>query len=111
MQLSPTRLTFGNQVVGATSRPQNVTLSNIGNATLGITSIATSGDFGQTNNCASSLGAGVSCTINVTFTPESTGTLTGSLSVTDNATDSPQTVSLTGTAVLANNLLPVIVNR
>ena len=97
--LNPTSLNFGNQTVGVTSTAQNVTLSNPGNATLTISSIATSGDYAQTNNCGTSLAAGGSCNISVTFTPTITGTRTGTLSVTDNAPASPQTVSLTGLGV------------
>src|SRR2546426_1040597 len=41
--------------------------------------------------------AGLNCTINVTFTPIATGTRTGAITITDDASDSPQTVSLTGT--------------
>jgi hypothetical protein len=33
----------------------------------------------------------------VTFTPKATGTRTGQLSVSDSASNSPQTASLTGT--------------
>src|SRR5207249_2368442 len=101
--LSPTSLTFSSQNVGATSAPQAVTLSNSGSAPLSISSIAItgadSGDFAQTNNCNSSLAAGAQCTINVTFRPAATGTRTGTLTVTDNASGSPQTASLSGTGV------------
>src|SRR5205823_896534 len=74
VSLSPTSLNFGNQNVGTTSAPQTVTLSNIGTATLSITSIGIengdySSDFAETNNCGTSLAAGASCAINVTFTP------------------------------------------
>jgi len=99
VSLSPISLTFGNQLVGTTSPAQNVTLSNTGTGTLTITSITSSGNFGETNTCGSSLAAGSSCTISVTFTPTATGTRTGTLSVTDNAAGSPQTVSLTGKGV------------
>src|SRR5438094_4863058 len=58
-----------------------------------------SADFGQTNNCGSSLAVSSSCTINVTFTPAASGTRSGTLTVTDNASGSPQTASLTGTGV------------
>src|SRR5207247_7361126 len=99
--LSPTSLTFPSQNVGITSAPQAVTLSNSGSAALSISSIAITGanggDFAQTNNCGSSLAAGSKCTINVTFAPAATGTRTGTLTVTDNASGSPQTASLTGT--------------
>ena len=95
--VSPTSLTFGGQTVGTTSAAQTVTLSNTGGAALTISSIAASGDFAESNSCGSSLAAGGNCTISVTFTPTASGTRTGSLSVTDNASGSPQTVSLTGT--------------
>ena len=95
--LSPTRLTFATQVVGTTSAPQNVTLTNTGSAVLSITSITTTGDFAQTNNCGSTVAVNASCTIGVTFTPTTINTRTGTVSVTDNAPASPQTVTLTGT--------------
>jgi len=98
--LSPTSLTFAKEVVGDTSKPKAVTLTNTGNATLDISSIATSGDFGLATSkkpCGSTLAAGKNCKIEVTFTPQQTGTLTGTLSITDNAPGSPQTVPLTGT--------------
>ena len=95
--LSPTSLTFASQLVGSTSPAQVVTLTNTGTSALTITSIATTGDFAQTNNCASTVNAGASCTINVTFTPTTINTRTGTVVVTDNAPASPQTVTLTGT--------------
>ena len=99
--LSPTSLAFGNQSVGATSAAQTVTLSNTGNAALSITSLALTGtnpsDFAQTNTCGSSVAAGNSCTISVTFKPTASGSRTASVSITDNASGSPQTVSLSGT--------------
>src|SRR5205823_566732 len=86
--LSPTSLSFGNQLLNTTSTAQAVTLTNTGSASLTITSIAASGDFSQTNNCPSSLGFSGSCTITVTFTPTVAGSRTGSISITDNATGS-----------------------
>jgi hypothetical protein len=76
-----------------------VTLTNSGTGPLSISSITTSGDFAQSNNCPSTLGASLSCSIQVTFTPTATGSRTGTLSVTDNATGSPQSVSLSGTGI------------
>ena len=95
--LSPTSLTFALQVVGTTSPPQPVTLTNGGNATLSITSITTTTEFAETNNCGNSLAAGATCTINVTFTPAGFNGRTGTLTVTDSAANSPQTASLRGT--------------
>ena len=97
--LSPASLSFGDQTVGDTSPPQSVTLSNYGTTTLSITSISASTNFGETNTCSSPLASGASCTVSVTFSPGQTGNFTGILSVTDNAANSPQMVSLSGTGV------------
>jgi hypothetical protein len=97
--LSVTSLTFANQDVGATSAAQSVTLSNIGSATLNIDSIAATTNFEQTNTCGSSVATGVNCTISVTFAPSAPGSRSASVSVTDNASNSPQTVTLSGTGV------------
>ena len=95
--LSSSSLTFFNEAVGTTSPPQSITLSNYGTATLNISGIAASGDFGETNNCGSNLAPAASCTIDITFTPSTAGSLTGTLSVTDSAAGTPHTVALGGT--------------
>jgi len=98
VSLSPKSLAFGGQVVGTTSAPQTVTLTNTGNGILNIRSIATTtGDFGSTSACASTLAPGASCTIDVTFTPAALGTATSTLSVASDAAGSPHSVSLSGT--------------
>ncbi|HXR96360.1 MAG TPA: choice-of-anchor D domain-containing protein [Terriglobales bacterium] len=96
VQISPSSLTFAAQTVGSTSPVQKLTLTNTGSATLSITSVAASGDFGQTNTCGTSLAAGANCLISVTFTPTSSGTRTGAITLTDSAGGSPQSVVLTG---------------
>jgi dienelactone hydrolase len=95
--LSPSRVTFATQVVGTASSAQSVTLSDYGTMPISIASIVASGDFHETKTCGSSLAAGASCTIHVTFKPTQIGNRTGTLSITDNAPGSPQKVSLTGT--------------
>ena len=103
VSLLPTSLNFNSQIVGTTASLP-VTLSNTGNAVLSISSISISGtnatEFSQTNNCGASLEADSSCTINVTFTPTAnggSGSATASLSIADNATGTPQAVSITAT--------------
>jgi Bacterial Ig-like domain (group 3)/FG-GAP-like repeat/Abnormal spindle-like microcephaly-assoc'd, ASPM-SPD-2-Hydin/FG-GAP repeat len=96
--LSPTSLTFALQTVGTTAAAQAVTLTNSGQVALTLTSIASSGDFDQSNNCGATVAPGASCTIAVTFTPTAAGTRTGTVSITDNAAGSPQTVALSGGA-------------
>ena len=75
----------------------SVTLKNAGNLALNISSISITGDFSQTNTCGASVPAGMTCTIMVTFKPTATGARTGTITITDDANGSPQTVSLTGT--------------
>ena len=94
---SAVSLTFPGQLVGSTSAAQSIALTNSGNAALKVTSITASGDFAQTNNCGASLAVSATCTINVTFSPTAGGNRSGSIALADNAGNSPQTVSLTGT--------------
>src|SRR5581483_3658911 len=96
VSLSSSTIDFGTQVVGTRSSPQSVTLSNIGTATLNITSFKASAEFDQTNTCGSSLPFGASCKISVTFAPTATGAQSGTITITDDASDSPQVISVSG---------------
>jgi HYDIN/CFA65/VesB-like, Ig-like domain/Beta-propeller repeat len=106
--LSPQSLNFGNRVLNQTSSAQAVTLVNAGNAPLGITSIAATGQFSQTNNCGTVVPAGGgTCTIQVTFTPTQTGSVTDQITITDDAAGSPQAITVTGTGVTSAGTLSV----
>ena len=94
--VNPTSLTFVSQPVGASSAGAVVTLHNSGTTALTISSISATGDFAQTNNCGASLAGGLDCQITVTFTPTATGNRTGTLSIADSSSGSPQTVALSG---------------
>jgi N,N-dimethylformamidase beta subunit-like protein/HYDIN/CFA65/VesB family protein len=99
--LSPTSLTYGNQVVSTTSTAQTITVTSSGTAPLSINSIGLTGtnrgDFAQTNNCPTTLAINASCNISVTFTPSAVGSRSASVTLTDNANNSPQNVGLSGT--------------
>jgi hypothetical protein len=105
ISLSPTSLIFSTQAIGTTSAAKTVTLKNTGTAILTITSMAitgtNAGDFAQTHSCASSLATGASCKISVKFKPTASGTRTAALSISDNASGSPQKVSLSGLGTTA----------
>jgi hypothetical protein len=103
--LSPANLSFGTQLVGTSSSPQPVTLTNTGSVHLKIANIAASANFSQTNNCPSSVSPNGQCTINVTFKPRGRDKHTGTVTITDNAPNSPQTVPLTGVGT-AVSLVP-----
>jgi hypothetical protein len=111
VSLSASTLSFGSQIVSSTSAAQTVTVTNSGTATLTLGSITATAPFAQTNTCGSPVAAGGICTISVTFTPTTAGSAVGSVSLVDNAANSPQTISLTGMGVTAPiaNLSPASV--
>lgn len=105
--LSPASLSFGNEVINTTSAARTVVLTNLGNATLIMSSIIISGDFAiSRNTCGGGVVVGQKCQVEVTFTPPQLGRLTGTLTFTDNAPGSPQTVPLSGTGVEPATLTP-----
>lgn len=91
----PSSFNFGSQTVNTTSAAHNFTLNNTTPNAISGLSITTSGDFAQTNGCGTSLAAGATCTVSVTFTPTATGTRSGVL--TASYTGGSATASLTGT--------------
>ncbi|MBC3839933.1 choice-of-anchor D domain-containing protein [Streptacidiphilus sp. 4-A2] len=103
LSASTSSLTFAGQTVGSSSATQTVSVSNGGSAAAAIGSVTATGDFSQSNTCGSSLAAGASCTVSVTFTPTAAGTRTGTLSVASNDPASPLTVPLTGTGNAAGS--------
>ena len=102
MTASPSSLSFGSTAVGATST-STVTVSNSGSAAVSMASVGVTGPFSETNNCGTSLAAGASCTVSVTFTPTAAGSASGTLSVNSSAPGSPLTVALSGTGTSAAN--------
>jgi len=84
--------------VGTTSAAKTFTLTNYQTVTLTSIAISTTGDFAvSATTCTTSLASKKTCTVSVAFTPTETGTRTGKLSVSDSASNSPQTANLTGT--------------
>jgi hypothetical protein len=103
-KLTPTSLNFFNQAIDTVSTPKTVAIKNIntGNAILDITSIRLTGskDFTiSANNCTSTLLAGHTCNVSVTFAPTVLGAESATLNITDNAPGSPQTVPISGAGV------------
>jgi hypothetical protein len=96
--LSNVSLDFGSQTTGTPSSPQTITVTNTGSATLTITGVTASGDFAA-SGCVTSLAAGATCTLSVTFTPTVAGARRGTVAITDNAAESPQVIQLFGTGM------------
>jgi Abnormal spindle-like microcephaly-assoc'd, ASPM-SPD-2-Hydin len=100
VSFAPSSLAFGNVAAGSTAAAQTVTLTNLGTVPLGSLAISTSSaEFAETNTCGTSLAAGASCAVSVTFTPQTGGLVQGNLSISDNAPDSPQVLSISGTGI------------
>jgi len=97
----------GTTTQGTTAAPQNLTVSNTGTGPLHVTAIGVSGlnsgDFSVAgSNClGTAVAAGTSCSVPVTFGPLAAGIRTTTLSITDDAANSPQMVTINGTAVIA----------
>lgn len=98
---SSSTLTFGNQALNAASTGQAVTVTNTGFSNVTISSISASANYSETDNCAGSLLAGgQTCTITATFTPTTTGSIPGTITINDNAAGAPHIVTLSGTGLL-----------
>lgn len=94
---SSSSLSFGSITTG-TRATQSVTLTNTGNSSVSISQISEIG-AGFSVNAISlpvTLAVGQSISLTVTFAPTTTGSLSGSVTVTSNATNSPTTISLSG---------------
>lgn len=100
--LYPTSVNFGSQAVNIPSKAQVVQLSISCCITLTINQISISGDYSETNRCGTILNVGVGCSIYITFTPTTTGTRNGTLTITDSL--GVQTVPLTGVGTLSLDL-------
>ena len=122
VNLSSTSVTFANTTVGFTAPTINVVLTNVGTANLIIGSMTLTGtnpgDFSfstaPASTCGTNVAANGTCTITLFFTPTATGSRSAILSIGDNATGTPHTVSLSGTGQAATapiaSLNPTLLN-
>lgn len=95
LSLSPAYLEFASQLVGA-SATQTVTLRNIGTSSVTVSAVTATGDFTQANTCSSAIEAGASCTVTITFTPTTSGTRTGLVTISDDAPGGPHAFPVSG---------------
>lgn len=112
VSLSPTSIDFGNVVVNTTTGNSTVTLTNSGTGTLNISSIVKGGAdttrFTLTNGCGSTLATTASCTFTVSFSPLIVTNYSANITVTTDASTSPDLVTLTGAGIpVPNPPIPV----
>ncbi|SEG69868.1 NHL repeat-containing protein [Bryocella elongata] len=110
--IADSTLNFGSALVGVASATETVTLSNTGNAGLTVSSAAITGPFARTSSstCATgsiTLAASASCTLVLTFTPTTTGTVSGALAL-NGAGAQPQTIALSGNGTQASTTTMVV---
>ncbi len=97
VNLTPKTLSFGTQLVGSTAT-KTVTLTNAQNKTLNILSKSVPSGY-KVSGCGTTVAALSSCSLVVTFHPLTIGSFKGTLTIKDDAGNSPQTVNLSGSAL------------
>ena len=111
LSITPSSFSFGNATVGATNS-QTIQLSNTGTAALTVSQVSVTGSAFSTSGLTLplTLNPGQASTFNAQFSPTSTGSASGNLTITSNAPGSPATVALTGTGVAATFTLSLSSN-
>ena len=115
VSLSATSLDFGNQSVQATTAAQTLTLTNTGEVDVAISGIAINGanasDFTQTTTCGAVVASLSACAISVSFAPGDAGARAATLTVSDGAADSPQSIALSGSGLAADVRATITTNK
>ena len=110
---STTALTFSSTTTGTSSARETVTFKSVGGQPVTLVTIAISGtnasDFGLSGSCLTTalLQTQTSCPLTVTYSPARVGNSAAVITITGNSPTSPQTVSLSGTAVAPPAPAPV----
>lgn len=111
LSVTPSSINFSSTIVSFTAASQTITLGNSGSTAIDISGIAltgaNAGDFTYNNSCSSTLPSNQTCTIQVSFSPTSTGSKYAYLAITNSATSHPVAIALTGTAVDGSGALSV----
>lgn len=99
LTLNTASLSFGSVTVNSSSTPQSVTLTSSGTAPLTINSAAVTGAGFSVSGMSfpTTLNPGQKATLSVVFHPTTAGTVSGSITLTDNSSPSTATISLSGT--------------
>jgi hypothetical protein len=110
LTFSPSKFKVANTLVGASSSPVTVTVTNSSASTVNITNFVASADYSVVGSgatpCSGTLGAGASCTVAVTFSPSVAAKLEGAVVFMDNASVNTQLYDVSGTGVLPVTFAP-----
>jgi hypothetical protein len=111
-RIDPGSIDFGDQVTKKPSKYQRITVTNTGGKKLYVNSVVVGGDDRQnftlvSDTCTgSTIDPGKSCVVDICFTPSRTERHKAAIAFTDNATDSPQNVPLTGRGINSADVPP-----
>ena len=100
-------LAYGNEPVGGSTDAQNVAVGNAGNTSLNLSQISVASGFTNVSTGQSAcstqnaISVGGTCTVSITFNPTESGAYNGSVTISDDAFNSPQSTSLTGTGTVS----------
>jgi hypothetical protein len=100
LSVTPSFAIFGAQVVNTTSLAQTLTATNTGTVALNLNPIQVSGNFSESDQCPAALQPGASCLISLSFAPTATGSLSGSLLMSDSAELASTLVAVSGQGTL-----------
>lgn len=100
---SPGSVDFGSIALGGSVAAKSIAITNSGTAPLHVSSVALGGanpeDFTETNNCtAAPIAIQSTCTVSISFAPQAEGQRSATITMMDDAPNSPQTFSVTGSA-------------
>jgi hypothetical protein len=103
LSISPTSFNFGSVVDGLT-KSQNFIVTNTGTASLTIAQLSVTGSAYSASGLATpaTLTPGSTATFSVLFAPTTAGSLAGSVSLSSNAPNSPNSLALSGTGVASS---------
>ncbi|MGA8452090.1 MAG: choice-of-anchor D domain-containing protein [Candidatus Acidiferrales bacterium] len=106
LSATPSSAAFGNVVTG-TNNSQTINLTNGGSASVTISAVTVAGAGFSTTGISAplSIAAGKSATFNAVFAPTAAGAVSGSISLSSNAPNSPLAIALSGTGLAATKLL------
>ena len=98
LSVSPTSLAFGSVTVGS-GVTQQTTLTNTGTGAVSISNVSVAGAGVSVSGVSpgQTLNPGDTVSVSVTFDPAGAGAVSGGVTITSTAADSPTTISLTGT--------------
>ncbi|MCU1243453.1 MAG: hypothetical protein JWO71_4179 [Candidatus Acidoferrum typicum] len=110
--LVPGSLTFATTTQGSTSTAQTITVTSVGPGSLHVSSVLPGGanpaDFQLSNACSGAYPAGATCSVAVTFSPLGAGQRSATITINDDAPDSPQSVQLMGTGATPPPGTPIV---